>query len=201
MIKQTISFTDYNGTPTVEDHYFHATKAELLDHLDIKPQLEELSRRLEGDNGEVRDLREDEVMDILNLVKRLVRLSFGQRSKDGKNFYKGDDIWREFESSAAYDAMLFALFENPEKAFAFMSGIMPKDLLEQAEAQAKLDGPPARPVPQDRLQKAVKVATPETKTEEVTFEDEGVVEESKADRLRRELAELEAAESVETPQG
>jgi len=196
MIKQTISYTDYNGQPQVEDHYFHATKAELLDHMDIKPQLEELSRRLEGDDGEVRDLREDEVMDILNLVKRLVRLSFGQRSKDGKNFYKGDDIWREFESSAAYDAMLFALFENPEKAFAFMSGIMPKDLLEQAEAQAKLDAKPGRPAPQDRLQKqAPAPKAPETQTEAVTFEDEGVVEESKADRLRRELAELEAAES------
>lgn len=196
MIKQTVSYTDYNNQPQVEDHYFHATKAELLDHMDIKPQLEALQRRLEGDNGEVRELREDEVMEILQLVKRLIRMSYGQRSKDGKNFYKGDDIWREFESSAAYDAMLFALFENPEKAFAFMSGIMPKDLLEQAQAQAALDGPPARPAPQDRLQKQVKEQTPETKTETVQGPDE-VVEESKADRLRRELAEIEAAEATQ----
>ena len=192
MIKQTVSFTDYNGDPQIEDIYFHATKAQLLDAMDIKPQLEALQRRLEGDDGEVRELKDEETMEILQLIKRLVKMSYGVRSKDGKNFYKGDDLFREFESSAAYDAMLFALFENPEKAFAFMSGIMPKDLLEQAEAQKTLDGPPARPVPQDRLQKQVQEKTPETKTETVEF-TEDVTEESKADRLRRELAELEAA--------
>lgn len=195
MIKQTVSYTDYNNQPQVEDHYFHLTKAELLDHMDLKPQLEALQQRLVSD-GEIRDLREEEVMEILQLVKRLVRSSFGKRSTDGKNFYKGDDIWREFESSAAYDAMLFALFENPDKAFAFMSGIMPKDLMEQAEAQRQLDGPPARPTPQDRLQKQAQSVTPKTSTETIAGPDE-VVEESKADRLRRELAEIEASEGAQ----
>lgn len=194
MIKQTTSYTDYNGDPQVDDLYFHATKAELLDHLDLKPQLEQLQRRLTSEDGETRELKDDEVREILDLVKRLVRLSYGERSKDGKKFYKSDDIWKEFEASAAYDATLFALFENPQKAFAFMSGIMPKDIMEQAEAQQKLDNP-SRPVPQDRKPKQVVAKAPETNTEQVEFSDEAVQEESKADRLRRELAELEAQEA------
>lgn len=154
MIKKTVHYTDFNDMPQTKHLYFHVSKNELIDNLDLQDELESMQRMLSGDE---RELERHEVQKMIDLIRRLFRISYGERSEDGQNFRKSDAIWEKFASSPAYDECLFEMFQNPEEAFQFMSGIMPKDLAQQAmaEAEARQD---SRPVPQDRLPKQVSEA-------------------------------------------
>lgn len=132
MIKQTVNYTDFDGNEQEETLYFNITKTEMTDMLDFKDDLEALSKRLSGPE---RVLDDKDVKDILSVVKRLARDSYGIRSEDGKRFKKSPEIWQEFTETAVYDAWMFGMFENPTKAFDFMTGILPQDLVEEARAQ------------------------------------------------------------------
>lgn len=133
MLKQTVAYTDFDDNETVETLYFNLTKTELTDNLHLTTELERIQKMTEGDK---RKLDNSEVTSIINLVKTFMRLSYGIRSQDGKRFMKSDEQWREFTETAAYDAFLFGLFEEPQRALDFMSGILPKDLRERARAAA-----------------------------------------------------------------
>lgn len=128
MLKQDIAYKDFDDNLRQDALYFNITKSELMENLDLKPQLEELGDIL---SGPPRELTESEVLKILAVVKRLVELAYGERSADGTRFRKSSEIWEDFKSSMAYDAFIMSLFENPEAAVKFMTGILPKDLLAQ----------------------------------------------------------------------
>lgn len=132
MIKKTITYTNWNDESVTEDLYFHITKSEILDNVDLRRRFEELKNRLEGAE---RDLSEDDVREVISLIRVLLKLSYGVRSEDGKRFKKSDELYLEFSESAAYDAVLFDMFENPNRAVSFMTGIIPKDLMDKVELQ------------------------------------------------------------------
>ena len=129
MLKQTITYQDFDENECQETLYFNLTKTELAENLDLNDRVQTIARMLDG---ETRELQTGEVREILDLVKTFMRLSFGQRSADGKRFVKSDDMWKDFTQTAAYDAFMFSLFESPDKAFGFLNGILPKDLREEA---------------------------------------------------------------------
>lgn len=130
MLKQTISYTDFNDQPQEETLYFNLSKTELADHLYLQERFANLKEKLEGPEH---TLSTEDILTLLDLVKTLMKLSYGLRSEDGKRFQKSDDIWTEFTQTAAYDAYLFSLFEDPTRAVSFMLGILPADLREEAE--------------------------------------------------------------------
>lgn len=132
MLKQTINYEDFDGNPSVDTLYFNLSKTELTENLELSKQFEYLNELFQG---EERQLSVDEVQKVLNLVKEVMRLSYGVKSPDGKRFQKGGDIWAEFTETAAYDAFLYSLFEDPNKANNFLLGVFPKDLVEEAKMQ------------------------------------------------------------------
>ena len=134
MLKQSVSYVDFDDNECVETLYFNLTKTELTDNLDMKDELEKIQKDFTGEPK--RNLEEHEVRRILELVKTFMRLSYGIRSEDGKRFIKTPEIWTEFTQTAAYDAFLFGLFENPANALSFMTGILPKDLRARALEEA-----------------------------------------------------------------
>lgn len=138
MLKQTVTYTDFNDEQQTETLHFNVSKTELMEHLDLKDDLDAVAEKLQAKDGSS-ILSPDEVREILNLVKRFIRISYGVRSADGKRFSKSEDVWSEFEESAAYDAFLFSLFEDPQRAVDFMTGILPKDLREEVEKHANGD--------------------------------------------------------------
>lgn len=182
MIKYDIKYRNFDDNERTKTVYFHMTRTELGDNLDLGERFETLAHQLAGD-GTDRELTKEEVKIILELVKDVMKLSYGERSADGEHFYKSEAIWHEFKSSAVYDAALWWLFEDSDRAMGFLTGMMPKDLVEEAKAQQ-------RKQPQDHQPKAV-----ETVKSEVL---ESSVEPEKEDELaaaRRRLAELEAQRS------
>ncbi|QJD49631.1 hypothetical protein HWD32_gp54 [Gordonia phage Secretariat] len=130
MLKQSVRYTDFDDNEAIETLYFNLTKTELTDNLNLKDELENLQQDFVGDPKRV--LTEKEIRRILDLVKTFMRLSYGVRSEDGKRFIKTSEIWEEFTQTAAYDAFLFSLFQDPTNALNFMTGILPKDLRQAA---------------------------------------------------------------------
>lgn len=132
MLKQTISYEDFDGNTVTEDLYFNITKTELAGEIEKANELEQLQRVF---TGPTRELKAEEVMRLLDIIKWLIKLSYGVRSADGKRFIKTEQVWEEFTQTAAYDAFLFGLFQTPEKAVQFMIGVVPKDLRGDIEKQ------------------------------------------------------------------
>lgn len=130
MLKQTISYHDFDDNLLQETLYFNVTKTELADNLHLIETLENMQRTFDGDK---REMKVDEIRQIIDIVKTVMKLSYGVRSEDGKRFIKNEDLWVDFTQTAVYDAFLFSLFEDPSKAVAFITGILPKDMRNEAE--------------------------------------------------------------------
>lgn len=139
MLKQTVKYTDFDDNDAMETLYFNLTKSELADNLNLNEELERLQTDFTGMGK--RNLEPHEIQRVLDLVKTFMRLSYGVRSEDGKRFIKTPQQWEEFTQTAVYDAFLFSLFQDPQNAFNFMVGILPKDLRSSAmEAATKANG-------------------------------------------------------------
>lgn len=132
MIKQTITYTDFNGNEGTEDLYFHISKTVLADNLELREELEGLANM---SLKEKRDLTTAEIKKLISIVKTFMRLGYGIRSEDGQRFKQSPEIWEDFTWSPAYDAFLYSLFVDPDKATEFLMGILPTDLREQAEKE------------------------------------------------------------------
>jgi hypothetical protein len=136
MLKRTVNYEDFNGNNVSEDFYFNLTKAELL-------ELE-----LSYDSGFAESLqRIIDAKDNKTLVfqfKKLVLLAYGVKSEDGKRFIKSDQLREEFQQTAAYSALFMELAVDANAASAFITGITPRDLIDQV--QDKPMGPPPSPI-------------------------------------------------------
>lgn len=121
MLKQTLTYRDFNGTEVEEDFYFNLTESEIV----------ELEVSIPGgiEQGMQRAIRTEDNAAIVDFFKKVINKAYGQRSDDGRRFVKNDDIRQEFESSGAYNALFVYLFtgDNPEeKAATFINGLVPQ---------------------------------------------------------------------------
>lgn len=137
MLKQTVSYFDFDDNPSQETLYFNLTKSELADNIYLRDELEEMQKVFAEDKKE---LATSEITQLIDLVKTIMRLSYGVRSADGKRFVKTDELWTEFTQTAAYDEFLYSLFEDPNKAVTFMTGILPKGVRETVDAEIAKTG-------------------------------------------------------------
>lgn len=140
MLKKTITFTDFNGNEASEDHFFHLSKAELVElEMSEKGGLSEaLQRIIDAEDGKR----------IIAEFKKIILGAYGQRSEDGRRFIKNQQLRDEFESSEAYSTLFMELVTDAGKAAEFVNGIVPQGIAEDA---AKIVGadltvvPPAEP--------------------------------------------------------
>lgn len=135
MYKEHIVYTDFDGNQQEEDDYFNLSKTELA-QLELKSP--------GGFEGMVRRMIETtDVPKLTELFEKIVLESYGEKSADGKHFYKkGGELAKEFVDSAAYDALYTKLITDTNALIAFINGIVPNDLREQAnspEAQKKIE--------------------------------------------------------------
>ncbi len=119
MLKKTITYTDYNGNPRTEDFYFNLSKAELAD-MEISAigtgGLEKTFQRM----VENRDGKQ-----IMETVRNLILSSYGEKSVDGRQFVKSEELSRAFSQTEAYSELFMELVLNADKAAAFVRGIIP----------------------------------------------------------------------------
>lgn len=123
MIKRNITYEDFNIPPNLvtESFYFHLSKAELL----------ELEVSYEGGLGATmeRIIDSKDNKSLLAEFKKLILLSYGVRSENGKAFIKSEQLRDEFSQTAAYQTLFMELATNSGAAAEFINGIVPKDMV------------------------------------------------------------------------
>lgn len=140
MLKRDITYEDFNGETITEPFYFNLTKTEIIElEVNYEGGLEAVIKQIVASNNSKALLAE---------FKKIVLLSYGIKSDDGKRFMKSDQIREEFSQSAAYDALFMDLATNEESAANFIKGILPKDLspeMTRLEAAQEVPLPPNPP--------------------------------------------------------
>jgi hypothetical protein len=125
MIKWPITFTDYDDNEITEDFYFNLNKAELTQmQFDVNGAYSSFIERISNE----RDLKA-----LGQEFKKIILMSYGKKSDDGRLFRKSEQMREDFEQSEAYVTLYMELLSDGEKAAKFVKGILPKDLQGQAQ--------------------------------------------------------------------
>lgn len=124
MIKQTITYTDYEGNERTEDFFFNLTKAELMEmQVSTEGGLEKRINKI---------IASQNTKEIIELFKEIIIKSYGIKSDDGKRFIKSQEVKDEFMQTEAYSELFMKLATDEKAAAAFINGIIPKDIQNKA---------------------------------------------------------------------
>lgn len=187
MLKQTVTYEDFNGHKITEDLYFNLSKSEMID-------LETAEEGSLSDRFKAAQ-RTNDARAVYRQFKDIILLAYGQKSDDGRKFLKSEQIRHDFEQSAAYDEFIWGLFQDVDRLNAFIAGVIPKKALEDALAAhdaRKIDLGPEQNQAVDTLRK-LQARQTEAKTsaepEKGTF-GQGVEEPKKPGLTEEEVAEF-----------
>ena len=135
MLKKTITYEDFNGDTVTEDHFFHLSKAELVElEMSHKGGLSESLGRI---------IKAEDNAALIKEFKNLILTSYGKRSDDGKRFIKTQELRDEFISTEAYSTLFMELVTDTDSAIGFVNGVIPQDLKEEAAKVTNLEAVPA----------------------------------------------------------
>lgn len=125
MLKKTITFTDLDGNNVTEDFWFNLSKAELT----------ELKYSEEGglDVFIKNIIATKDSKRLIEMFKKLILMSYGERGLDGKRFIKSDELSTAFSQTDAFTELFMELVTDDEKAAEFVIGVLPSDLAAQID--------------------------------------------------------------------
>lgn len=123
MLKQPITFVDYNGNEVTEDFYFNLNKVELLDlEMSYEDGLEKhLKKLLEKNDGS----------SIMRIMQDIILKAYGVKSEDGRRFIKNDALREEFVQTEAFSELFMSLALNADKASEFIKQLIPANLADK----------------------------------------------------------------------
>jgi hypothetical protein len=125
MLKRDITYEDFDGDKITETFYFNLTKSEIIElEVGYKGGLQEALQAI---------IKADDKKRLIEEFKRIILMSYGMRSEDGKRFIKSDDLREAFSQTAAYDELFMELATNEDSAATFIKGIIPKDFAKEVE--------------------------------------------------------------------
>ena len=131
MIKQDITYTNFEGEQETETLYFHLNKVELM-------EMQVSEKR--GLAQYITDIQKAENnKEIFRLFKEIVLRAYGERSEDGKKFIKNERLREEFEGSLAYEELMVKIVTETDFAVKFVNGIMPAGMADQIAARMGQD--------------------------------------------------------------
>lgn len=118
MLKETITYTDYDGNERTENFYFNLNKAEIMEM--------ELSTSGGLENAIQRIIETKDHAQIVETFKTIILKAYGEKSPDGKHFFKSPEISANFASTEAYSELFMKLATNADEATRFVNGIIPQ---------------------------------------------------------------------------
>ncbi|MCF0140416.1 MAG: hypothetical protein HUJ78_00060 [Mogibacterium sp.] len=129
MVKEQITFEDYNGNKITRDFYFHLNKVELMKLETSYPGgFSTFAKAALANNDQNR---------MLEIITSIIESSYGKKSDDGIRFVKNHEILAEFVESEAYSELLFNLLNDPKRADRFIEKVMPSDLIDKNSKEYK----------------------------------------------------------------
>ena len=142
MLKKTIKFVDYDGNPREEEFYFNLSKAEVT--------LMELS--VTGGMGSLltKIIKTKDVKQLSEIFTEIIMKSYGEKSLDGRQFMKSEEISNNFRQTEAFSELFMELITDANAAANFINAILPeipKEAREKLEKEQKellmLNDPPS----------------------------------------------------------
>lgn len=131
MIRVPITYTNFDDEVVTENHYFHLSKAELIemaqstDGEDFATKLQRIGKSNDG-------------MLIMKTFTEIIGSAYGQRvDGSGSEFYKNPELTQRFLGSLAFDQLLMDLVTNTVSAAAFTNGLLPSGLDKMGEIAAR----------------------------------------------------------------
>lgn len=125
MYSTKITFTDYDGNKREKECFFHLNKAEVLEmQMSWDGGLDKILRRI---------IEEKDTKRIFEMFKMIVLKSYGEKSIDGMRFVKTPEVVENFTQTEAYSELIMKLATDSDFASEFINGIMPKNLLDEAQ--------------------------------------------------------------------
>ena len=123
MVKKTVTYEDYLGGTRTEVFYFNLTEAEVTKfNLQYDGGLLAYLRSIVGkQNGNA----------VIKFIEDILKLSYGEKSADGKRLMKSEDIYTEFSETEAYSKIFVELATDAKKFADFFNNILPKSFREQ----------------------------------------------------------------------
>lgn len=141
MLVKTIEYIDYDGNKQTDTCYFNLTKAEIA-AMQVRMNGKFIDHLKELVKGE-------QVEELFDHFKNLILDSYGEKSQDGKRFYKTPEMRRDFEFSIAFSELITELLQNPKGVAVFTRSILPPDFqdIEIPEEVVSSDGTSAPSLP------------------------------------------------------
>ena len=117
MLKKTINYHDYDGNERTENFWFNLSKAECMEmELSTNGGMQQMIERIISERDNER---------IVKVFKDIILKSYGQKSPDGKHFYKSPEISNEFAATEAYSELFMELATDADAAAKFINGVLP----------------------------------------------------------------------------
>lgn len=128
MLKKTITFTDFDGNQRTEDFYFNLTKAELMKmNMSVSGGLPRTLNRI---------IAAQDNVELMKYFEKIILMSYGVKSDDGRRFMKSEEISQDFAQTGAYDELFMELMTGGENVVsAFINGILPSDIQKEIAKQ------------------------------------------------------------------
>jgi len=127
MLIRPITYENFDGETVTENFHFNLSKSEIIElQVSYKEGLEAALARI---------IRTKDQKQLVEEFKRIILLSYGERSEDGKRFIKNDELREAFSQTAAYDSLFIELATDDTAAAEFIKGIIPKDFAKEVEKQ------------------------------------------------------------------
>lgn len=133
MLKKTVKFEDFDGNEIVRDFYFNLSKPEMIKlQASVPGGLDKYLQKI-GNTGDIQG--------IADFIRKIIVEAYGEKGEDGISFIKvknGVKLGEQFEQTLAYEALFMELIsgDNNAQAFTdFLTGVIPHDLLKQAQEQ------------------------------------------------------------------
>lgn len=127
MLKQTITYTDYDDVERTETFYFNLSEAELTEmQLEQGGGFDAMLQRI---------VDSKDIPSLTKVFKQIIIRAYGEKSADGKYFRKSADISEKFLSTEAYSKLYMELISDPDKMADFITGLLPKSVQSEVSKQ------------------------------------------------------------------
>lgn len=146
MIKQTVTYNDFEGNVVTEDLYFNLTKFEATEFaLELPEDLQEVGENMNEANAmESLSKMIDKLgrKGIVDFIKKLVLKAYGVKNPDNRGFDKSEELTRRFANSIAFSEFMMKLLSDDTASAEFVKGVIPSEMAEglPANVMASIQG-------------------------------------------------------------
>ena len=123
MLKQEITYEDFNGDTRTETFYFNYTRPELLEW--------ELSEKGGMRKMMLEIVKAEAQKEIVDVFKTFILNAYGEKSDDGRKHKKTQELKDDFASTAAYAAFYMQIAEDADLAARFINGVVPTGMAQE----------------------------------------------------------------------